>query len=359
MGWCVDYGVRDGKRRREYFADLDSATAAYRSGTKAARELGRAWLGLQPALRLDLMEVMREIQSRGLTVREVWEAYLQGPTAAPAPTNGKKLGEAIADLIQSKTQLNKRPAYIASLEQYLKAWAKGMEARPIAAIDHHELESFVLRQKALSSQTTAINRLTTLFSFALRKGWVSENPCKRLERPTIEDRPPEILTLDETRKILKFTKAKLPHFQAWLALTLFGGLRPEEAEKITWDKVDKKAGTVLIDASVSKVRNERTVHLKPVAVAWLKRGGDLPLTPAVRRRAIRKLREVLKWPVWKKDVLRHTAASNWIADVKSYGAVALELGNSETMLRKHYKRPVSDADAKRFWALTPEAVAKK
>lgn len=354
MGWCVDYGVRDGKRRREYYLDKAKAESALTKGLKDKAELGRRWASLPPVQRLDVVELLTEIEGRGLTLREVWNAYQDGRTFA---TTGKiTVRDAIAALVTTKTKANKRPAYIASLEQYLKAWAKGFEERPIAGVEYEELKTFVDGKENLSSRSTAINRLSTLFSYAVRQGWIIANPIKRLERPTIEDKAPEIMTLAEVRQVLGYTKAKLPRFIPWLALTLFAGLRPEEADKITRDKIDLKAGTVTIDAAVSKVRNLRVVNLKPVAVKWLKRGGDLPLPKVTRRRAIRKLRELLGWPEWKKDVLRHTCASNWIAEGEGYGTVALELGNSEAMLRKHYKTHVSKAESAEFWALNPKAV---
>src|SRR5262249_36945799 len=142
-------------------------------------------------------------------------------------------------------------------------------------------------------------------------------------------------------------------------LTLFGGLRPEEADKISWAAVDKDRGIVRIDETIAKVRNRRHVHLKPVAVSWLKLGGDLPLPKIARRRCLRKLRDALGWGDWKKDVLRHSAASFWLASDPDAAKVARELGNSEKVLLKHYHELVTDEQAKEFWALTPKVIKKE
>jgi hypothetical protein len=51
-GWCVDFGIRDGKRRREYFTARTAADKAFRQGQKDAEELGRRWSNLKPHERL-------------------------------------------------------------------------------------------------------------------------------------------------------------------------------------------------------------------------------------------------------------------------------------------------------------------
>ena len=78
-----------------------------------------------------------------------------------------------------------------------------------------------------------------------------------------------------------------------------------------------------------------------------------------RIRCLRRLRELLGWPIWKKDCLRHSAASYWLATDPDAGRVAMELGNSPGVLMKHYHALVKDADAKRFWELTPEQCRKE
>ena len=42
-----------------------------------------------------------------------------------------------------------------------------------------------------------------------------------------------------------------------------------------------------------------------------------------------------------------------VAKFKSLGAAALEAGNSETMIRRHYLNLVSEADANKFWSIRP------
>jgi len=78
-----------------------------------------------------------------------------------------------------------------------------------------------------------------------------------------------------------------------------------------------------------------------------------PLTARTRKLDRKALRALLGWPVWKKDVTRHTAASMWLAHEASAAKVATALGHSESVLRKNYMALVTQEQAKTFWALRP------
>jgi hypothetical protein len=158
--------------------------------------VGRRWAQLAPERRVDVVSVLKEIDAAGLTLRRVWNAFRKGVGANVAET--KPLSEAITELIKAKTAANRRPAYVTSLEQYLTRWAKGQEAKPLATVKLGEVEDFINGLPSLSSRATAINRLSTLFSFAVRKGWIGSNPCERIERPTIDNGTPTILRLSLT-----------------------------------------------------------------------------------------------------------------------------------------------------------------
>jgi integrase len=352
-GWVLDYGKRDGARRRRYFRTQQDAAKALRGAQKDSVAVGRRWAYLPPEDRAEAVAVLGEIRAAGLTLRNVWEGFRNGTAANLSESKG--LGDAVRELVRTKTAANCRPAYVTSLEQYLSRWARGQEAKPIAKVNLSEIDAFLGGLPSLSSRATAINRLSTLFSFAVRKGWRLDNPCERVERPRIDNGTPAILTVEEVKRALRFVRSNMPRFIPWLALALFAGVRPEEADKLTWESIDLKRRLVTLDAATTKVRRRRIVHLKPVAVAWLRLKGDLPLPRITRRRYLRRLRDALGWSEWKKDVLRHTAASYWLASEPDAAAVARELGNSEKVLLTHYVDLVDDREAKKFWALRPKS----
>lgn len=56
---------------------------------------------------------------------------------------------------------------------------------------------------------------------------------------------------------------------------------------------------------------------------------------------------------WTQDILRHTAATHMLALKQDAAAVALDFGNSPSILLRHYRALVSDQETKRFLALCP------
>ncbi len=355
-GWCLDYGKRDGQRRRKYYLVPKEAQKALRDAQRDAREIGRRWHELPPVQRADTVAILAEIESKGLTLRAVWDGFQNASTANLTGT--KTLGEAIGELIEAKAKKNLRRVYLASLEGYLRRFAEGRDAKPISSVNIEEVEQFINTGSSVGSRATIMNRIGTLFSFAVRRGWCATNPIDRMERPRIETGIPSILTIEEAKTILSFAHEKMPRFIPWLALALFAGIRPEEADRLSWDRIDLERGIVTLDAPGSKVRRRRIVHLKPAALAWLKLGGDLPLPQVTRRRCLRQLREVLGWQEWKKDVLRHTAASMWLAIDPDPARVSMELGNSPSVLFRSYRELVKEPDAELFWSLTPDQCGK-
>jgi hypothetical protein len=97
----------------------------------------------------------------------------------------------------------------------------------------------------------------------------------------------------------------------------------------------------------------------------IKHGGTLPLDPQIRQRIIAGvswknkdgvqrrpgLRHALGFKVWPKDITRHTAASYWLASDGSAAHVSEMLGNSERILKRHYKALVTREQAKEFWEM--------
>jgi integrase len=170
---------------------------------------------------------------------------------------------------------------------------------------------------------------------------------------------PAVLTLAQSRKAILWARRRKPHCLAWLALSLFAGLRPDaEADYMTWKDIDLDRKRIVI--TKSKVRVPRIVDLAfcPPALEWLRVAKELksplPLTHVTRRRYVRDLRAFLKFKRWPQDVLRHTSASNLLAFHQDAGKVAAFLGNSAGVLLRDYKALIFKEDADRFMGLLPK-----
>lgn len=271
---------------------------------------------------------------------------------------GVGLGEAIKSLLIAKRIANCRPRYIQSLGQFLRMFARGREDRTLDSFDVFSIESwFAEKREALSTRIGNIGRLSALFSFAVRRGWISRNPCEQLERIRTEPARPKILTPEECERLMRWVQFHKPSAMAYVSLTLFCGVRPEETEKLTWDAIDETGKVIVIDACVSKVRNRRIVDLHPTALEWLKVArfceSVLPMGRMMRRRLLREARTVLGFSSWPQDILRHSAASYMMAKYRDSGRVADWLGNSPSILLRHYRELVTSESALAFWNIRP------
>ncbi len=275
------------------------------------------------------------------------------------------LGEAVAETIAAKTRQNLRGSYINGLRQYLALFAKGRESTPLAAITVHDLiQWFDTRGERNSSRASNAGRLSAMFGVAMRRGWVAENPVKRLDPVRIDRKVPMVLTPEQCEQLLTMTWERRPKYLAFLVLAMFAGIRPQEIPRLGgWPAIDLEAGTVRIEAAASKVRTRRIVNLMPAAVEWLKFAKEhdsvlMNLCPQGIRRFRWQMKKFIQIWSWPQDVLRHTAASYWLAETQNAGAVSLNLGNSPKILLTHYNGLVTKDQAAKFWAIRPPKLVK-
>lgn len=274
-----------------------------------------------------------------------------------AAHSAPRLPEAIGEFLAAKRTAGRRAVTLKNLRTFLARFATEHDGKTVAEITLADVQSCADAQHSAWGRSTAINLLSSFFSFAVRRKWIDENPCRRIERITIELRPPRILTPGECRRLLN---AASPQVRPWIAVCLFAGLRPSEAERLDWSafRLDGPTPCVVVDAAASKVRRRRIVPLEPAAVVWLKvdakTAGRLVSSNSVLRRHRAKAIRAARLS-WSQDVLRHTCASMRIAVGHPIDRVAMELGNSVGILLRHYRELASAEDAEAFWRIRPDS----
>jgi integrase len=273
---------------------------------------------------------------------------------------GVTLGTAIEKLLAAKRLARRRPKTLQNLHESLRHFARGREDVPVAqTLTLGVIEAWVSRP-GLSDQSRATfqNRLSTLANFCVRRGWLAGNPVDRCEAIAIEQRPPRILTVAQSRDLLDFVRHHEPRSLAWFVLALLVGCRPCECDRLTWQDIDLDHGIIRVDAAASKTRQRRLVHPMPNAICWLRfardhGGGRLAMSHATRRRAVRRVRDALCMSVWHQDVLRHSCASYLYAELQDPARVSVELGHSIGVLLRSYRELVTREVAREFWRIMP------
>lgn len=221
--------------------------------------------------------------------------------------------------------------------------------------------------------------LRTFFGWCQRMRLVPENPMPlAMSKP----KPPRgsqlVFTPLEARRILRLV-SDTDQVGFWV-LSLFAGLRTEEIRRLQrlngrWNLVRLRSGVIDIPREISKAYSRR-VPILPVLRPWLKfvASRRLPFFPPSHYVKCRRLRNRvlaprtglldekhrvdqadMRAPMWAFNISRRTYISYRLASGEvNYAELAHEVGNSEAMLREHYVRHVTKADAKQFFSLTPE-----
>ena len=196
-----------------------------------------------------------------------------------------------------------------------------------------------------------------LWHFARARKWVPEALDKtHVPREAEPEKSRVILTVDQTARLMEAsTDADVC---ALNALVLFGGLRREEVEKLDWSAVNFRTGHIEVSAEVSKVARERYAPIPDNLREWLlplaKKNG--PIVCRILMHALRKTWQRAALYPWPQDAHRHSFISyrrRLIGDAET----ALDAGTSETIIKRHYKRPVTKEDAERFFSIRPASDA--
>lgn len=158
--------------------------------------------------------------------------------------------------------------------------------------------------------------------------------------------------------------AKAGRHRSALALMLFAGIRPEEVcsaaagkPAFGWGCVNVADRIIRIPAEVSKTGRSRVIEGLPDAIwRWIEPKPAGPVSNVQARTVVNAAADAMglagKWP---QDALRHTFASYAVALTSDPGRVAIWLGHegNPTMLHRHYRGIATEADARRFFALSP------
>lgn len=325
----VNYS-ENGKRKRKVCESKAKAEAEAQRIRKDSAQVGSGWLDVPPQDRQKLLEIWRQTGGNISTIKA-------------HQVESRTLSKTIAELISAKESAGRDAGYRDSLKLVLNQFASGREAVSVDAITLSDVEMF-LNSKSLAYRSTLRSRISTLFNFCVRRGYCIKNPCDQLEPVTYQKPPPQIFTPKQLEKALEWLTGN-PRGMTWFVLTALCGLRPEEAQKTERAKIQCLAGHIIVDVQTTKVRERRVVTPMPEAMRWLRRslkyGGEIPLPDQFKTRLVRRLRHKLGFERWPKDITRHTAASIWLARVKSAAEVAEQLGNSEKVLKRDYKALVT------------------
>jgi integrase len=250
-------------------------------------------------------------------------------------------------------------------------FVKGTGNRRVIDMVPEHVESYLAaRNVSPDTKDADCRAISSFFTWCMKgkRHWCINNPCYAVEiegRTGDDDREPVVLPLSDCEKLLRGAEAvEGGKLVPYVALCLFGGLRPFEAARLSWEQVNLGDREIRLRGQQTKTGKGRIVEVCPTLKGWLSRYKRID---EIYRPAfdlwLRELRASIGYgepteenpdlKPWVPDILRHTAISHYFRKTGSYGRTAEQFGNSESIIKKHYQSRVSSKDAKRFYALRP------
>jgi integrase len=376
--WMLSGLYVDGKRKREFFTDLNAAklrlqtldTARTNTGMLAeniarkpemAADAGRAVEALAP-YGLNLLDAVREY----VRCREVMAGTGRTPLDAAkefverdrARRQALTLAALIERFMADPETAKRSKAYVSDVRKRWRRFQDDLGADTLAC----DLTADKVRRWLAALPVADLTKgnfhrtVGAVFSYAMHSELVTENPFRKVQKPTVADADGvAVFTPEQMGALLREAHSDwLP----LLAIGGFAGIRPEELRRLDWEEVDLKGGFIEVKASKSKSGKRRLVTISKNLRAWL-----LPYTGRTRRIVTPRERKhriaameaagVKHWPM---DVLRHSFASYHLRfHGNDLNLTAQELGHTSTkMLFQHYREAVKPDAAKAWWALMPE-----
>ena len=365
---------RNGERIRENFARAEDAQfrqtalegefhAANGVSALRATRLTDGQIGIAEASfkRLEDDEDM-------LTAVDHWLRTGKPKTVKESPRMDEAL-KAYVDWLATTTEL--RPITKMNLRLRSTHFIKSLGNIRVTDVLPDHVEHYLAKRNVSANTKDADCRAISSFFTWCMKGkrrWCVNNPCYAVEIEGLtadDDREPVVLPVKECAALLlaakKFKKGKLVPY---VALCMFGGLRPFEAARLSWEQVNLTDGEIRLMGAQTKTGKGRIVVICKTLKSWLKRyrkaGEIYRSTYEVELRRLRaaigygpKTEDDSDLKPWVPDVLRHTAISHYFRLTGSYGRTAEQFGNSEGIIKKHYQGRVSSEDTKKFYALRP------
>ncbi len=346
-----------------------------------------------------------EIENKGASQRLILTP-LTDEQAKQSADAFEKLGDtySLAEAVDFFLKNHRPPSFVLNLSDAIKVYlddcsSSGTRARTIRQKESVLLKFVRFAEDAHVHQITSAKAAAFLKSLRAKDGtstasrktwnnyrndlhhffkWASEADLTT-NRPFIFNNPFEetkIFTakqVAEQRKTIAITPPlklarRLSALMRWqdgkmvkaFALAYFAGIRPDgELTKLAArenELINLKTRTIHIPAAVSKTKEDRQVRICDSLAAWLTAYKDNPILPKNSDRLTKRVRAAFRL---QHDETRHSFISYHVALFRSVGDAALQAGNSESIVKKHYLnlRPAEEGAA--FFSIIPDLQKRK
>ena len=371
------------KRVRQRFADFEEArTEAHAAAIKLANgEFAALKLnGSDSAIYTQCLDAARSVgKPLNLLVAEYAEAVALLPAGislkeairefarrSAEVRSDRKVSDLAAEFIAVKEKAGMSPRHLKDIRYRLGRFAKHFDC-PVSTLTSVMIEEYLdalgLGGRNRINETTC---LSSALRHAVRQKYAPRDLLEELaaiQRPKVEPPATLIWTPAELRELLEFAPDTL------VPLIVLGGLcgmRTSEIIRADWSHITPEGNHLAVITRKGRTPSRRLVPLCDAAKAWLN-PRKLPKGPicAIDREDIivrkitsalnanRDTRSVRDRFAWRENALRHSYGTYRVALTADIHRTSLEMGNSPTMITKHYLQLATKEQAEAWFSLAP------
>jgi integrase len=365
--YTVAYCAQDGAPRRQTFGKLAKAKARAQEIAVQIERGERDMLKLTNVERASYLHALRLLEPLAIPLNVAVEEYvaarahlggesLLGAAKAYARRahshTDKAVAEIVAELLRDRTQNGASDRYIWSLRCDLNRFAAAFHCN-IGSVTARLIEQWLGTLKVGPRTRNNIRMsVVTMFRYARKHGYLPKAEATEAEAvDKAKDRggKPELLTPLQMANLMAKAGGKVA---LYLALAGFAGIRAAEIMRLEWADFNFRRGHITVAADKSKTATRRLVPILPNLAEYLRpyhgsTGSLFKLNDDERAITFAKKSGIKPWP---NNCLRHSYASYRLAATADAARVALEMGNSPTMLFSNYR----ELAAKAWFSIAPK-----
>lgn len=381
--FCLSWAASK-KRYRKFFLTRAEAEKEMLRLSRETKVMGDAFLSVSMEDRAEMVSLWSEAVRHSINLRDALTHYInrdQKPHVEKVEE--VKISVAIEKFLVEKSATNVGFRAMAAYNSILGRFADSIgRERSASTVTRDDVMGWL---KGLSPITynTYLTSLKSFFKWAhTRAEIIASDPAIKVDKigkRQIDTPPPCILNAEMAGLLLAAAERIAPDIIPVLALSLFAGARPQEAQSQCWENIRE---SIYFPPAITKTRDTRHVEITLALAAWLephrKKSGSV--APVNLRRKIEDVRvaagltrrvkkpggrgymlEDMQREVpgavlgWGHDCLRHSFGSNYFALHGAEKTIA-QMGHAQrdyATFFNHYRACVTKKEATDFWALRP------
>ena len=204
-------------------------------------------------------------------------------------TSAVKFEKFAEQWFEEYAKVNLRPTSYARMKQLTKRVYPAIGHKRLDKITARDIQKFVTDMlvngknmntgKPLSRKTAVhhLSFISDVFSYAIRMGMLTDNPCRRVYVPKQEQDEKQIYTIDEVKKLYENLRGEPMKYQVYLLLAIYSGYRRSEMLGLEWKDIDFEHNIIHVRRT-SQYTAEKGIYTDTTKTRKSKRVSKMPVS---------------------------------------------------------------------------------